>query len=155
MGGAVEWGAVVALHRRDNVGAHKLPETSVALRSGNCSSTEPNNSGGSLKTARPSSPSRKVITIRRDTAPAAAKIAGSSYARIVGLCRAKWKLAVTKHGYRRARRKRLQTEIRLQFLLRWYVDGVQAIQTAREEFIEASQRYEAALNAYCDYLAEF
>jgi hypothetical protein len=96
-----------------------------------------------------------VVTIRRDTAPGAAKMARRWYARTVGFCRLKWKLAATKRAYRRARRNTLQTEMRVQLLRRWYVDGIEAIQTAHEEFMKASKRYEAALKAYRNYLADF
>jgi hypothetical protein len=114
-----------------------------------------NDSRRFFRTDLQSSSSPRVITIRRDTAPGAAKIARRWYARTVGFCRLKWKIAVTKRAYRRARRKRLRTEIRLQLLLRSYADAVGAIQTAHKEFIEASKRYEAALKAYLDHLADF
>jgi hypothetical protein len=70
-------------------------------------------------------------------------------ARTVGFCRLKWKIAVTKRAYRRARRKRLQTEIRLQLLRRWHVD----VGDPDRSWGVYSKRCEAELKAYRDYLA--
>jgi hypothetical protein len=145
------WGCTTAVMRRPT----NCSKTSVGLGSGKVVPAIQNDSRRFFRTDLQSSSSPRVITIRRDTAPGAAKIARRCYARTVGFCRLKWKIAVTKRAYRRARRKRLRAEIRLQLLLRSYADAVGAIQTAHKEFIEASKRYEAALKAYLDHLADF